>query len=78
MFFSELFFTNCKYYYYCEATCIYPIKCLSFLSKPNGNPAYKTLMHRLDEMNDYRNRLRAEIGRLTNVTLNNPSLSNEE
>ena len=27
----------------------------------NNNPAYKMLMHRLDEMNDYKNRLRAEI-----------------
>ena len=44
----------------------------------NGNPAYKTLMHRLDEMNDYKNRLRTEIGHLTNGTLNNPSSSNEE
>ena len=44
----------------------------------NGNRAYITLMHRLDEMNDYKNRLRAEIGRLTNGTLNKPSSLNEE
>ena len=32
----------------------------------NGSPAYTTLMHHLDEMNNYKNRLRAEIERLTN------------
>ena len=31
----------------------------------NGNDAYEMLLHRLDEMNDYKNRLRAEIERLT-------------
>ena len=31
----------------------------------NGNDAYEMLFHRLDEMNDYKNRLRAEIERLT-------------
>ena len=45
----------------------------------NGNPAYNMLMHRLDEMNDYKNRLRAEIERLTNSpSFENPSSSNKE
>ncbi len=44
----------------------------------NGNPAYKMLMHRLDEMNDYKNCLHAEIERLTNDLLENPSSSSEE
>ena len=44
----------------------------------NDNPAYKTLMHCLDEMNNYKNCLRAEIERLTNGLLENPSSSSEE
>ena len=40
----------------------------------NNNPAYK----RLDEMNDYKNRLHAEIERLTNGLSQTPSSSSEE
>ena len=31
----------------------------------NGNESYRMLLHRLDEMNNYKNRLRTEIERLT-------------
>ena len=31
----------------------------------NGNTAYRMLLHRLDEMNDYKNCLLAEVERLT-------------
>ena len=44
----------------------------------NVNPAYKTLMHRLDEMNDYKKCLRAEIEHLKNGLLESPSSSSEE
>ena len=40
----------------------------------NNNPTYT----RLDEMNDYKNRLHEEIERLTNGLLQTPSLSSEE
>ena len=44
----------------------------------NGNPAYEMLIHRLDEMDNYKNRLRAEIERLTNNSLENTITSNED
>ena len=33
----------------------------------NDTPAYHMLIHRLNEMNDYKNRLRGEVERLTNA-----------
>lgn len=43
----------------------------------NGNPAHITLMHRLDEMNFYKNRLRAETERLTSILSEHTSQSDD-
>lgn len=36
----------------------------------NGSQSYAALLHRMDEMNDYKNRLRSEVARLTEALSN--------